>query len=87
MGPTSSSRAASAYRTPGQPPAPPGDADDAGYQDGLHPVLVVVWLASLARVAGAFWTHEALGGEATLSLGVLFAGAWYLGALAVRRRA
>jgi hypothetical protein len=45
-----------------------------------------VWLASLARVAGAFWAHEALGGEATLSLAALVAGAWYLCALAVRRR-
>jgi hypothetical protein len=78
MGPTSPSRAASAYRIPGEPPAPAGDADDGGYRDGLHPVLVIVWLASLARVAGAFWTHEAMGGEATLSLAALVAGAWYL---------
>ena len=87
MGTPSSSRAASGYRTSSEPPAPPAEGADGGYEEGLHPVLAIVWLASLARVAGALWLHETLGAEATLALMTLVAGAWYAYALRTQRRA
>jgi len=91
MGTPSSSRAASGYRTPSAPPPPPpADSADGGYEEGLHPVLAIVWLASLARVVGALWLHETLGAEATLALMTLVAGAWYAYAalnLGARQRA
>jgi hypothetical protein len=58
---------------------------DDRYRERLHPVLVLVWVASLARVVGAVWRHEVLGTEATLALMTFVALSWY--AFAVRWQA
>jgi hypothetical protein len=60
------------------------EADDR-YRERLHPVLVLVLIASLVRVVGAVWRHEVLGTEATLALMTFVSLSWY--ALAVRRQA
>jgi hypothetical protein len=89
MGTPSSSRADSGYRTASAPPPAPSPAEDGdgGYEEALHPVLAIVWLASLVRVVGALWLHETLGAEATLALMTLVAGTWYVYALGTQRRA
>jgi hypothetical protein len=43
----------------------------------VHPVLVIVWVASLARVVGAFWTREVLGADATLAALMFLGISWY----------
>jgi len=53
------------------------------YHEQLHPAFFVVWAASLACVAGAFYRHETLGAEATLALITAVGITWY--AIAARR--
>ena len=85
MLPTSPESSLSVYRSAaGALDHSPGDPDDA-FRERLHPVFVVVWAASLARVAGALYLREVMGTEATLALMTFVAVSWY--ALAVRARA
>jgi hypothetical protein len=61
----------SEYRIPAIPQA---EASDSGaFCERPHPVFAIVWLASLARVAGAIHGHEIFGAEATLALMTLAA--------------
>jgi len=61
----------SEYRVPATPRA---DASDSGaFCERPHPIFAIVWLASLARVAGAIHAHEIFGAEATLALTTLVA--------------
>ena len=83
MLPTSSESSLSAYRSAAVDHTS-GDPDDA-FRERLHPVFVLVWAASLARVAGALYLREVMGTEATLALMTFVAVSWY--ALAVRARA
>jgi hypothetical protein len=83
MSPSSES-SLSAYRRAPDVEAEPGESDDA-FRERLHPVLVLVWAASLARVAGALCYREVLGAEATLALMTLVGITWY--AIAVRTKA
>ncbi len=86
MVPTSSESPLSAYRSVGDPtgkaPTTPGGA----FQERLHPVYVFVWAASLARVAGAAYTREVFGAEATLALMTVAVITWYAIAIRARRR-
>jgi hypothetical protein len=83
MVPLPSESSPSAYRSATERPAAEESVD--GDRERLHPVLVLVWIASLARVVGAVWRHEVLGSEATLALLTVVGLSWY--ALAVRRHA
>jgi hypothetical protein len=78
-----SETSASAYRSPPERPAP--EASEEPDRERLHPVFVLVWVASLVRVVGALVRHEVFGTEATLALMTLVGVSWY--ALAVRRQA
>jgi hypothetical protein len=85
MLPPSSESSLSAYRSGAAPLGDTsGDLDDT-FRERLHPVFVFVWVASLARVAGALYLREVLGTEATLALMTFVAVSWY--ALAVRAHA
>jgi hypothetical protein len=46
----------------------------------LLAVLVVFWVASIARVVSALVRHEIFGAEATLALMAVVAVPWHLGA-------
>jgi hypothetical protein len=52
----------------------------------LHPVFVIVWAASLARVAGAVYAREVLGAEVTLAMMTAVAISWYAVAVWARAR-
>ena len=82
---TSPESSLSAYRSPTDPANDASGEPDDTFRERLHPVFLVVWVASLARVAGALYSREVLGAEATLALMTLVAVTWY--ALAVRARA
>ncbi len=81
---TSSESSARAYRSSKEPSRVAPDGDDENFTEALHPVLLLVWVASLARVAGALYSREVLGAEATLALMTMVAVTWY--ALAARAR-
>jgi hypothetical protein len=66
----------SAYRSIGERAEDDGERDDA-FRERMHPVFVLVWIASLARVVGAVYEREVLGAEATLALMTLVALSWY----------
>ena len=85
MVPTSSESPLSAYRSAADPGRATTDEPDEPFQERLHPVFVIVWAASLARIAGAVYSHEVLGAEATLALMTVVVITWY--AVAVRMRA
>lgn len=75
---TTSRATPSEYRIPAVPRA---DASDSGaFCERPHPVFAIVWLASLARVAGAIHGHEIFGAEATLALMTLVALTCWTGA-------
>jgi hypothetical protein len=81
---TSSESSVRAYRCPKEPARVASDGDDETFTEALHPVLLLVWVASFARVAGALYSREVLGAEATLALMTLIAVTWY--AVAARAR-
>ncbi len=81
---TSSQSAARPYRCPEEPSRDVPDGPEETFTEALHPVLLLVWVASLARVVGAVYFREVLGTEATLALMTMIAIAWY--ALAARAR-
>ncbi len=81
---TSSESSVRAYRSTEEPPRVASDADEDTFTEALHPVLLLVWVASFARVAGALYSREVLGAEATLALMTMVAVTWY--ALAARAR-
>jgi hypothetical protein len=66
MRPTPSTATQSEYRLPATARADSGESGP--FREQLHPVFVIVWLASLVRVAGAVHLHEIFGAEATLAL-------------------
>jgi hypothetical protein len=65
-----------AYRSLGDRAEDADERDDT-FRERMHPVLVLVWIASLARVVGAVYEHEVVGAEATLALMTLVALSWY----------
>lgn len=81
---TSSPSGARPYRCPEAPSGDAPDGPEETFTEALHPVLLLVWVASLARVVGAVYFREVLGTEATLALMTLVAVPWY--ALAARAR-
>jgi hypothetical protein len=84
MQPTSSEPLPSAYRTASGASSATDEADGA-FRERFHPVLFLVWAASVARVVGALCYHEVVGTEATLALMTAVALTWY--AVAARRPA
>ncbi len=83
MMPASSESSPSAYRYAAER-SEPEERDDT-FRERMHPVLVLVWIASLLRVVGAVYRHEVLGAEATLAFMTVVALSWY--AVAVRMAA
>jgi hypothetical protein len=75
----------SAYRSLGDRAENAGGRDDT-FRERIHPVFVLVWIASLARVVGAVYEREVLGAEATLALMTLVALTWYAYAARAARR-
>jgi membrane protein implicated in regulation of membrane protease activity len=61
----------------------PDEREDA-FRERMHPVFVLVWIASFARVAGAVVQREVLGAEATLALLTLVGLSWYAVAVLLR---
>jgi hypothetical protein len=83
---TSSESSVRAYRCPKEPSRVASDGDEETFTEALHPVLLLVWVASFARVAGALYSREVLGAEATLALMTLIAVTWYAVAARARSR-
>jgi hypothetical protein len=60
--------ATSPYRTATAPGRTSSGETFSSLDEDLGPVLALVWVASVARVVGAFARHEVFGAEATLAL-------------------
>jgi hypothetical protein len=82
--PASPESSRSAYRSAANPADGASSEPDEAFREHLHPVLVLVGLASVARVVGAVYCREVIGAEATLALMTIVAVVWY--ALAVHKR-
>ena len=75
----------SAYRCAAARADDAPDGPEETFRERPHPVLLLVWATSLARVGGAVYFREGLGAEATLALMTLVAVTWY--GIAARARA
>jgi hypothetical protein len=62
-------------------------AEGTDGEERMHPIVLIVGLASLARVVGALFDHEVFGAEATIALMTSIAVAWYATAVRMQRRA
>jgi hypothetical protein len=87
MLPTPSEPSLPAYRRAAARVDAAPEGPEETFRERPHPVLLFVWIASLARVVGALYYREALGAEATLALMTLVAVTWYWIAAAVRTKA
>jgi hypothetical protein len=77
MRPRSSDSWLSFRRRPAAPDVAGVADDDDTFREHPHPVLLIVWAASVARVVGAIHYRETLGAEATLALMTMVAVTWY----------
>jgi hypothetical protein len=85
MLPISSESSLSAYRSVVDTTDDASDEPDDAFRERLHPVFVIVWVASLVRVLGAVYDREVMGAEATLALMTFVAVSWYAIAAHARR--